>query len=119
MHTICHGISKPGKAGKRELYAKHLSATCPRRLSGAKSRRTQKPFPPEYTALTASYVRQILQDDHSLIPQLFRREAVETLLADPDAMPEPWYGQLMRGPQVFAYLIQLDRWFKKYHIRLV
>ena len=28
-------------------------------------------------------------------------------------------GQLMRGPQVFAYLIQLDRWFKKYRVELV
>lgn len=78
-----------------------------------------KTFSPEYTALTASYVRQIMQDEHSHIPQLFRREAIDALLADPDSMPEPWYGQLMRGPQVFAYLIQLDRWFKKYHIELI
>ena len=53
-----------------------------------------------------------------MIPQLFRTDAIEALLADPDAMPEPWYGQLMRGPQVFAYLIQMDRWFKKYHVSL-
>ena len=77
-----------------------------------------KTFSPVYTELTSSYVRQILQDDRSMIPQLFRTDAIETLLADPDSMPEPWYGQLMRGPQVFAYLIQMDRWFKKYHVSL-
>ena len=60
-----------------------------------------------------------MQDEHSYIPKLFRAEAINALLEEPDNMPEPWYGQLMRGPQVFAYLIQLDRWFKKYHIQLV
>lgn len=77
-----------------------------------------KTFSPEYTGLVSSYVRQIMKDEHSYIPRLFRAEAIEALLAAPDAMPEPWYGQLMRGPQVFAYLIQLDRWFKKYRVEL-
>ena len=78
-----------------------------------------KTFSPEYTGLVSSYVRQIMQDEHSYIPKLFRAEAIEELLLEPDSMPEPWYGQLMRGPQVFAYLIQLDRWFKKYRIELI
>lgn len=77
-----------------------------------------KTFSPEYTQLTSSYVRRIMQDDHSLIPALFRADAIEALIGNPDSMPEPWYGQLMRGPQVFAYLIQLDRWLKKYHVEL-
>ena len=47
------------------------------------------------------------------------KEEIEALIAEPDAMTEPWYGQLMRGPQVLAYLIQLDRWFKKYHVELI
>lgn len=78
-----------------------------------------KTFSPEYTALTASYLRQILRDEHSMIPKLFRTDALKALLAAPDSLPEPWFGQLMRGPQVFAYLIQLDRWFKKYRVELV
>ena len=78
-----------------------------------------KTFSPVYTQLTASYARQIMQDDHSFVPALFREDAIEALIRDPDSMPEPWYGQLMRGPQVFAYLIQLDRWLKRYHVELV
>lgn len=78
-----------------------------------------KTFSPEYTALTASYVRQLLKDDHSVIPQLFSADAIQALMDDPDSLPEPWYGQLMRGPQIFAYLIQIDRWFKKYQIEQI
>ena len=61
-----------------------------------------KTFSPKYTGLVSSYVRQIMQDEHSYIPKLFRAEATEDLLLEPDSMPDPWYGQLMRGPQDFA-----------------
>lgn len=78
-----------------------------------------KTFSPLYTELVSSYVRQIIQDEHSYIPKIFNIEAIEQLLLDPNNMSEPWYGQLMRGPQVFAYIIQLDRWFKKYHVSII
>lgn len=78
-----------------------------------------KTFSPGYTALCTSYVRQILRDENSIVTHLFDRAALEALMDDPDSLPEPWYGQLMRGPQILAYLIQLDRWAKKYHVKLV
>ena len=31
---------------------------------------------------------------------------------------KPWFGQLMRGPQLMAYLIQINMWLKKYNINL-
>ena len=104
---------------EKGIVRKAFEHDLPEEIVWRKKSTYPKTFSPEYTALTASYVRQILKDDHSLIPQIFRRQAIEELLSDPDSMPEPWYGQLMRGPQVFAYLIQLDRWLKKYHVRLV
>ena len=78
-----------------------------------------KTFSPGYTALCTSCLRQILQDKNSIVTELFSQTALETLLQDPNSMPEPWYGQLMRGPQILAYLIQLDRWSKKHHVQLV
>lgn len=78
-----------------------------------------KTFSPGYTALCASYVRQILRDENSIVTNLFDRAALEALMEHPDSLPEPWYGQLMRGPQILAYLIQLDRWSKKNHVKFV
>jgi len=37
---------------------------------------------------------------------------LDSLKAAPDAMKVPWYGQLMRVPQVYGYLIQLDTVFR-------
>ena len=78
-----------------------------------------KTFHPMYTQLTASYVRQIFRDEHSIAASFFRHEAIEALMEKPESLSEPWYGQLMRTPQIFAYIIQLDRWFKKYRVELV
>jgi len=86
-------------------------------------RRKKSPYPktfhPVYTALCADYVRRIFSDNESTASQLFNHSAVEALMERPESLKEPWYGQLMRTPQIFAYIIQLDRWFKKYRVRIV
>ncbi len=78
-----------------------------------------KTFHPEYTRLCADYVRRIFDDRDSAVSALFDRAAVEDLMAHPDSLPEPWFGQLMRTPQIFAYIIQLDRWFRHFRVRLI
>ncbi len=86
-------------------------------------RRKKSPYPktfhPAYTALCADYVRRIFSDSQSAASQLFNHQAVEELMERPESLKEPWYGQLMRTPQIFAYIIQIDRWFRKYRVRLV
>ena len=86
-------------------------------------RRKKSPYPktfhPAYTRLCADYVRRIFADSGSAASQLFDHRAVETLMEQPESLAEPWYGQLMRTPQIFAYIIQIDRWFKRFKVRLV
>ena len=31
----------------------------------------------------------------------------------------PWFGQLMTGPQLIAYLIQLNIWMKEYNVNIL
>lgn len=78
-----------------------------------------KTFHPAYTKLCADYVRRIFSDSDSIAAQLFDHDAVTALMERPESLTEPWYGQLMRTPQIFAYIIQLDRWFKQYKVRIV
>ncbi len=77
-----------------------------------------KTFHPVYTRLCADYVRRIFEDNTSVAASLFDRNAVQKLMRRPESLAEPWFGQLMRTPQIFAYIIQLDRWFRHYHVRL-
>ena len=78
-----------------------------------------KTFHPIYTRLCADYVRRIFADPNAVVASLFDRNAVENLMQRPESLAEPWFGQLMRTPQIFAYIIQLDRWFRQYHVKIV
>ena len=78
-----------------------------------------KTFHPVYTRLCEDYVRRIFEDNTSVAASLFDRNAVQKLMQRPESLAEPWFGQLMRTPQIFAYIIQLDRWFRHYHVKIV
>ena len=78
-----------------------------------------KTFHPVYTRLCADYVCRIFEDNTSVAASLFDRNAVQKLMQRPESLAEPWFGQLMCTPQIFAYIIQLDRWFRHYHVKIV
>ena len=78
-----------------------------------------KTFSPAYTRIVSDALREKMHDPTSILPELFRLDAIEDLMSHPDDLPEPWYGQLMRTPQIFAYLLQIDRWFRAYQVELI
>lgn len=48
----------------------------------------------------------------------FWKKAVLQFLESPKDYGKPWYGQLMAGPQMMAYLLQINYWLKEYHISI-
>lgn len=79
--------------------------------------RKKNPFPkthnPEYTELIKEKMYQVYDDEHSVLHQLLDDDALHALIDSGGAAFElPWYGQLMSGPQLLAYLYQLDSWSK-------
>ena len=49
---------------------------------------------------------------HSIIDKY----KVLSFLQTPSDYCRPWYGQLMAGPQMTAYLLQINYWMKTCHI---
>ena len=99
----------------RRAFANEL----PKEIVYRKKSPYPKTFHPVYTRLCADYVRRIFEDNTSVAATLFDRNAVQKLMQRPESLAEPWFGQLMRTPQIFAYIIQLDRWFRHYHVKIV
>ena len=99
----------------RRAFANEL----PKKIVYRKKSPYPKTFHPVYTRLCADYVRRIFEDNTSVAASLFDRNAVQKLMQRPESLAEPWFGQLMRTPQIFAYIIQLDRWFRHYHVKIV
>lgn len=84
--------------------------------------RRKSPYPktyhPRYEQLLKDRLRVILRDREQPIHRLLSEEAVQGLLREQFDYGKPWFGQLMAGPQLLAYLIQINLWLNRYRIRL-
>lgn len=86
--------------------------------------RKKSPYPkthnPEYTVAIQNLMSTILQDKTSILHELFQKEQLVSLVeSGGNSFQEPWFGQLMTGPQLLAYLVQLHTWVKDYNINIV
>lgn len=83
--------------------------------------RTKSPYPksnsPIYDKLVKDLLIKALEDNNSVLYKIFNIDKIKELL-DSENDIEPWYGQLMRKTALFAYLYQIDYWFKEYKMRL-
>ena len=75
-----------------------------------------KTFDPRYEQLMEARLSQLMASDTPLF-SLVNRDGLRSLLES--STPWPWYGQLMRRPQIMAYMLQLDYWLKAYHVGLL
>ena len=86
--------------------------------------RKKSPYPkthnPVYSELVGNMLKDQLQDKNSILHELFHVNRLSDLIeSNGDAFKVPWFGQLMSGPQLLAYLAQLHIWFKDYKVQLV
>ena len=63
-------------------------------------------------------MREILADPNSPVLPLLDRQKTLTFLDAPKELGRPWFGQLMAGPQLIAYFIQINDWMKMYHLSI-
>ena len=68
--------------------------------------------------MSVKRVRKILKK-RSILNELLDRKGIEDIIENPDKITNPWYGQLMKAPQILAYIIELDYWFDKYNVEIV
>lgn len=84
--------------------------------------RKKSPYPkthhPLYTKLVQERLEAILNDSSSPLLDLIDRSAMREFIKTNGQVDQPWYGQLMTGPQVMAYFIQMNTWLKHYHVKL-
>lgn len=85
--------------------------------------RKKSPYPktydPAYERLVRSHMREVLHDANAPLNILIDGKKVEKFMEHKSDYARPFYGQLMAGPQLLAYLLQVNYWLEHYHIRLV
>lgn len=84
--------------------------------------RKKSPYPKTYDTayekLLVDRVREMMDDSHAPVMDFLDRKKLARFLTSPSDYGKPWYGQLMAGPQMLAYLLQVNFWLKTYHIEV-
>jgi len=82
--------------------------------------RRKSPFPkthnPRYEALVQAQVRDLLARPNAPVRALLDVPVVESLCEKHADYGKPWFGQLMAGPQLLAWIVQLNGWMERYRL---
>mgnify|MGYP006279168171 FL=1 len=104
---------------EKGLLRKSLEGILPESIIYRKKSPYPKTHHPKYTDLVQKEMRKILDNKSSPIIELIDYDIVKEIVdTKGESYKSPWFGQLMTGPQLMAYLIQLNIWLKEYKVRL-
>lgn len=85
--------------------------------------RKKSPYPkthnPVYFNEVCKMVQKVLDDTSTPLNEMLNAEKIKELMQNPDSLSAPWYGQLMRGPQVLAYIVQIYWWIKDNNVKFI
>lgn len=85
--------------------------------------RKKSPYPkthnPSYLKIVKEKLSKIMESSDAPITTLLNRDYIMNILeTDGKAFSRPWFGQLMTGPQLMAYLIQVNIWLERYQPKI-
>ncbi len=106
-------------AGEREkgILRRALNGTLPNDVLARKKSPYPKTHNPSYLNAVKAGVLDILDDPSSpILPFINVNRIREMAARATDGFHFPWFGQLMTGPQLFAYLIQVNAWLREYKV---
>ena len=85
--------------------------------------RKKSPYPkthnPTYLKAVKQMLTDIMQNPNAPINDLLDKKYIlEILETNGNAFTRPWFGQLMTGPQLMAYLCQVNMWLERYQPKI-
>jgi asparagine synthase (glutamine-hydrolysing) len=75
-----------------------------------------KTYDPHYEKLLAGNLIEVIEDTSSPVNRLVDKNKVYAFINEKKDYGKPWYGQLMAGPQMLAYLLQINYWLRKFNL---
>lgn len=85
--------------------------------------RKKSPYPkthnPTYLSKVKIMLSNIMEKSDAPINSLLNHDYILSILeSNGEAFSRPWFGQLMTGPQLMAYLCQVNMWLEKYQPKI-
>lgn len=85
--------------------------------------RKKSPYPkthnPNYLEKVKNMLINIMNNKNAPIKMLLNEKYINKIIdTNGKSFSRPWFGQLMTGPQLMAYLCQVNMWLEKYEPRI-
>lgn len=103
---------------EKRLLREAMKDFVPHEIMYRKKSPYPKSYDPHYEQLLAGRLREVMAESSSPINSIIDKDYVSRFLDAPKDYGRPWFGQLMAGPQMIAYLLQVNYWLKEYNVRL-
>ncbi|OOL99427.1 asparagine synthetase 3 [Clostridium acetobutylicum] len=105
---------------EKGILRKAFEGVLPQDVIERKKSPYPKTFDPRYTALVQKWLKKVVEDKTSPILDIIDLKTVNELIeTGGSSYKTPWFGQLMKGPQLIAYLLQVNFWLKEYKIKMI
>lgn len=105
---------------EKGLLRKALKGLLPDEIIERKKSPYPKTHNPLYTKILQEMAGEIMEDKSSPLLQLIDIKKVSEIIeSGGSSFGKPWFGQLMTGPQLIAYLIQVDIWMREYKVKVI
>ncbi|GAA0177994.1 asparagine synthase (glutamine-hydrolyzing) [Clostridium sediminicola] len=104
---------------EKGILRKAMEDILPKEITNRKKSPYPKTHNPKYTRIVQQKMNSILKDKSSPILDLIDIDEVTRLVTTGGSSYKlPWFGQLMTGPQLIAYLIGINIWLKEYNVQI-
>lgn len=90
----------------------------PKELINRKKSPYPKTYNPKYEDILKQKIYDILNDNNSPVIPILDKKSVIDFIESKQDYGKPWFGQLMSGVQLMAYIIQINYWLSKYSLSL-
>lgn len=107
---------KSRKGVEKSLLRDAMKDYLPIEILNRKKSPYPKTYDPAYENKLSKALIDVIEDSNSPINSLVDKNKIYAFIGEKKDYGKPWYGQLMAGPQMLAYLLQINYWLKKYHI---
>ena len=101
---------------EKGLLRKAIEGFLPQEVLWRKKSPYPKTWDPRYLQLVKEQLRHLLEEPSAAVFGVVSYDAVKELFIAEHTWP--WYGQLMRRPQLMAYILQIDFWLRHYKVRI-
>lgn len=103
---------------RKHLLRQYAVGLLPEEIRVRKKSPYPKTYDPGYESLINHELLQALAKSDCPLHAIIDKNKAENFCRQVKDLGKPWYGQLMAGPQLIAFYLQILYWIEAYHIQI-